>query len=61
MQFLLDDYTSKKLSFAKLLKAYEDIGTEGHDIMKYEKILFFGRKHSSKIKLHAGFMPWPYS
>lgn len=61
MQHLLDDYRSGKISFDELVKAYENIGTEGHDIGQYQSLLQYARDHSDRVSLVAGFIPRTYA
>jgi uncharacterized iron-regulated protein len=63
MQFLLDDFQAGKLSFKQLLSAYMFIGAEGYDadVMQYRSLLEYSRNNHERVKLHAGFLPWPYA
>ena len=61
MQFILDDYCARKKSFSELEHTYRKIGTEGHDLKPYKVLLDHARKYEGKVRLHAGFIPWPYA
>ena len=43
MQYLLDDFMAKKLSFDQLVKQYNFIGTEDHDINNYRELIAVAR------------------
>jgi SAM-dependent methyltransferase/uncharacterized iron-regulated protein len=60
MQQLLDDYTQGRCSFAELVKQYQEMGTEGHDLVPYESLLEKTRQ-SSSVSLHAGFLSRTYA
>ena len=59
MQYLLDDFMSGKISLKELLKTYKQIDTEWHDLTAYKRLLKHAKANASKVKLHAGVMPWP--
>jgi hypothetical protein len=59
MQYLLNDFSSGKITFESLQQTYNSIGTEGHDISSLEPL--FASSLENNVKLHAGFIPWPYA
>ena len=61
MQFLLDDFTEGRITFDQLLDQRHDMGGEDTEIPEYRHVLEHARDHKQKIKLHAGFLPWPYA
>jgi len=61
MQDLLDKYQDGNLTLKELHDKYVEIGTEGHDILRYEDILAHARLNKQQIKLHAGFIPRTYA
>ena len=61
MQFLLDDFTQGKISFDELLAQRADMGGEDAEIPQYRHVLEHARDNKQKVKLHAGFLPWPYA
>lgn len=61
MQNLLDEYQAGKVTFEDFVKAYHEIGTEGHDIEQYRTLLEHARNNNPRIKLHAGFIPRTYA
>jgi uncharacterized iron-regulated protein len=61
MQFILDDFLEARTDFNGLLDAYNEIGTEGHDISVYKNLLEYAQSKGEKVKLHAGFLPKPFS
>ena len=40
---------------------YKDVGTEDHELGEHREALEHARRNSDRIKLHAGFLPWPYA
>ena len=73
MQGILDRFqTDPAYGFDELKRAYEDIGTEGHDLAPYEGFLRYckggapqdeafhdGAAGGRRIQLHGGFLPRP--
>lgn len=55
MQNLLDVYRKGECSFEELVQQYQDIGTEGHNLLPYQTLLETTRK-SSSVQLHAAFL-----
>ena len=56
MQGLLDDYQANRISFDELVKRYDKIGTEQHDLKPYKALLEYARRDSDFVQLHAGFL-----
>ena len=54
MQSLLDLYTRGELNMAQLQEHYDSVGTEGHQLAKYERVLKLARD-DDRIKIHAGY------
>lgn len=73
-QCLLDGNSNKSASgndeaFEKIVALYKEVGTEGHDLMPYSKLLQFCRETTAKssdneyceVLLHGGFIPRNYA
>lgn len=60
MQGILNQYHSGILDTCGLLKAYKDIGTEGHDLIPYIPALE-SALHNQHIRLYGGFIPRTYA
>lgn len=63
MQSMLDSYLRDGTisSFDEFEAKYHEIGTEGHDLEAYRPLLEFARENSTKIRIHAGFLPRKYA
>ena len=61
MQDLLVKYQAKEISLEQLRDAYNEIGTEGHDVIAYGPLLDFARENADRVKLHGGFIPRTYA
>ena len=61
MQHLLDDFVNDKLTFEKLVEAYDQIGTEQYQIREFRFILQHAKANKDRIKLYAGVMPWNFA
>ena len=61
MQYLIDDFVTDKMSWEKLVEAYDFIGSEQYDIREYRFILDHARRNYERIRLYAGVMPFPFA
>ena len=61
MQNLLEDYQAKKITIEELNTAYENIGTEGPDVLGLKPFLELARENAAKVKLFGGFIPRTYA
>ena len=60
MQSMLEDYQNERISFEELIKKYQEVGTEKHNLRPYKPLLEEARRSNMKIKLHAGFLSRTY-
>ena len=42
-------------------KEYQQIGTEGDEVLSYTELLEFAKENSDTVKLHGGFIPSTYA
>ena len=61
MQPLLDEFRQGNMTFAELTARYQSIGSEGHYLEPYRAMLEHIQSHSTKVRLHAGFIPKQYA
>jgi len=66
MQPLLTEYqncnnNSIRMSFDELVRRYQEIGTEQHDLEPYRALLEYARRNPQRIRLHAGFLSRRYA
>jgi Lhr-like helicase len=55
MQYLLDDFNDNKIDFERLLRTYNDIGTETYNLREMEPFLKECKKH--RVRIYAGVLP----
>jgi arsenite methyltransferase len=61
MQEILEEYQCNKISFEEMVDLYQQIGTEGHNLLPYKPLLEHAKERETSVKLHAGFLPRTYA